>query len=358
MDTLMSEALLMSSQPTLLATPNAISSPVSEAGPTPSNSLDGPQIVQCGPEAAPASHSAQPEKDSLRPTSATSGLSSSTSSVSAALSMSLGSRLQARLGTAGSMEYRQTWKRKATPAGRPYWAHIPSTRPINDSGSTGWPTPKAQEDGSTPEQYEARRQRAYANRKGKTSGGPSGKQGGLAIAAQLTGWTTPDARAMNDGENLETWDARQAKNKEKHGNGNGAGMPIAIQCKTIVGWCSPTVTDAARGVMPPRPQDTGIPLTQQVAGLTGWPTPMKKDGENYGGVRDKNSPMQTSSLPMAVRFGLNSPSSTAETEKSVASQLNPHFSRWLMGFPPEWCDCAVTAMQSFPSVRKSSSKRS
>lgn len=140
---------------------------------------------------------------------------------------------------------------------------------------------------------------------------PSGAKAQLTLndAVRLTGWTTPDARAMNDGENLETWDARQAKNKEKHGNGNGAGMPIAIQCKTIVGWCSPTVTDADRGVLPPRPQDTGIPLTQQVSGLT-------------------------------------SNSSTAEMGKPAASQLNPYFSAWLMGFPLQWTSCGILSASS------------
>ena len=38
------------------------------------------------------------------------------------------------------------------------------------------------------------------------------------------------------------------------------------------GWVSPTAQDGARGSLPPRPHDTGIPLSQQVA-LTGWPTP-------------------------------------------------------------------------------------
>ena len=120
---------------------NAISSLASEAGALLSNSPDGPQTDLFGPALAPANHSAPQEKDLPKPTSAISGPPSSISSASAALSMSLGSRLQARLGTAGSMEYRQTWKQKATPAGRPYWAHTAKLLPTSVSDFSGLPTP-------------------------------------------------------------------------------------------------------------------------------------------------------------------------------------------------------------------------
>jgi hypothetical protein len=63
---------------------------------------------------------------------------------------------------------------------------------------TGWPTPKAQEDGRTLEQYQEGRLRGYETRKGKTSGGPSSLMGTLSIAVQLVG----PARLTVSGEML------------------------------------------------------------------------------------------------------------------------------------------------------------
>jgi hypothetical protein len=81
----------------------------------------------------------------------------------------------------------------------------------------------------------------------------------------------------------------------------------------LKGWSSPTVTDAKRGIKPPRPWDTGIPLTQQV------------------GMIVTGSHAQTGNI----------------------GQLNPDHSRWLMGYPIEWDESAPMVM---PSYRKSRRK--
>lgn len=295
----------------------------------------------------------------------TCGQTSTASSESVALTRSLVSRCQELLSTAGSIEYTQTWKEKATPSGIAYWEHTASARRTSDSDCTGWlpetdpphlmgwPTPKAQEDGRTLEQYEAARQRGYETRKGKTSGGPASAQGGLAIAAQLTGWPTPAVQNASGGPNplgntgehftLQTaavlagwstpsatvWGGTAEQHLERKAKAIEAGSKMGLvvsnlQCQAqLAGWVSPTAQDGERGTNPPRPTDTGVPLSQQVAGL-----------------------------------GATTESSSVETGKPVAYQLNANFSRWLMGYRPEWSSCVDTAMRSFPKSRRSLSKRS
>ena len=162
---------------------NVTSSQASEAGLLPFASPDGLTTDHAGRDHAHASRSVVPVAGKHKATSGTCGRKCSGSSASAALSEYLGNRLQTQLGMAGSMEYRQTWKRKTTPAGRSYWAHTASTRRIFDKDFTGWPTCNRNERGA-----ESRESKDKRN-----SGGID-----LQSTANLAGWATPSSRDWKD----------------------------------------------------------------------------------------------------------------------------------------------------------------
>lgn len=126
---------------TLKDTDKSTSSPGSADGASLFDSPEFPTPSQSGPALAHASPSHQRASGKDRKTTATCGPTCSGSSASAALQECLENRLRQRLDTVGSMEYSQTWKVKATPAGRLYLAHTASARLTSGSGFIGWPTP-------------------------------------------------------------------------------------------------------------------------------------------------------------------------------------------------------------------------
>jgi hypothetical protein len=94
-------------------------------------------------------------------------------------------------------------------------------------------------------------------------------------------WPTPASGLPNDGEEPETWRARAATLKDKHQNGNGAGVPLAIAAKELgrTVWPPPrTITgggeSAERKRELGRDQSGGGDLQSAV---TAWPTPAARD---------------------------------------------------------------------------------
>jgi len=56
----------------------------------------------------------------------------------------------------------------------------------------------------------------------------------LINANGSSSWPTPSGAVVNDGETLASWEARKARNIEKHRNGNGMGTPLTIAVQQAI----------------------------------------------------------------------------------------------------------------------------
>ena len=292
------KSALKTKKPILVLIAASTCLPASEAGPTLSNSRNGPKNGKSGPDPVPASHSVRRANEKVQRTKGICGPKCSDLSRSAVLQRFLASRLQARLDVNGSLEYSLTWKAWDMPAREPICALRASARRTSDSGCSGWRTPMNQESGVTIDIGE----RAYDRKSGRVA------QIGLAQEVQMVvGWATP----------------------------------------RLAGWATPNLSNRGRERKEDkRPQSGGEDLQTQAQGvISGWPTPNAMKAGATSRSRKRKHELLIGGLVQKCRcLGRNSTSSCAETENRGV--LNPAHSRWLQGYLAAWDFCGVTAIAS------------
>lgn len=220
----------------------------------------------------------------------------------------------------------------------------------------------------------------------------------------LANWPTPDANVINDGEEPETFRARQELQKAKGINGNGMGTPLAMAAKIwstprssdgekggpnqsfgaggiplasqVSQWRTPTANDSRRGVpeeittkegqhslnrqadqwTTPRVSETGQyqynkgnpddrVLTLQGQAQT-WSTPSIADTTGgrmtRSGDRSNELLLKGQAATLASSLPDHPISTVGEESSKIRRTLNPLFVEWLMGWPPGWTSLALT----------------
>lgn len=156
---------------------------------------------------------------------------------------------------------------------------------------------------------------------------------------------------------------------------NGSTSAPTILDLPCAGWITATTRDwkDTPGMALVRPDGRSrIDQLPRQAALAGWPTATTQDNPQVRGQGKATADTRRgttlggaarlSDIPNPARRTASGDLLTGSSARTLMAppggQLNPAHSRWIIGLPPEWCECAPTETQSSRRSPRSSSARS
>lgn len=248
---------------------------------------------------------------------------------------------------AHSEKFSEIWPRSGTMRGG-IVSELPMSVRLNGASgygsSDGWPTPVSTDS-------------ANAARHTTTTGL---SHPGTSLTDAIRSWPTPTGRISNDGEGIESWERRAASLKEKHYNGNGAGVPLTI---AIQKWPTPTAHDGAHGPRGAKSSENRNPEPSDLSNAVAWPTPTARDWKSGSAKRDFGNARPLSeqihwATPTAAEATRGpghsgrdgAPNLTTQSSQIRKGSLNPDWVETLMGAPMGWTTIPAALVSALKST--------
>ena len=282
------------------------------------------------------------------------------------LQVKLEESLKKRFAGMGATLFTHRIVQVTTPAGRMVMRMAASGRPTSASGCTSLPTPKEQNSiGITP------------------------KRDGLYDIAMLSGVPTPQTHDVTtrgnteaDGHyyphDLSNAAALSSVVSPQEGDAHRGGQAYrylekahAVRMNDQVMLSGVPTPKASEAEKDSRTQDGAMnevmrgkgPSLSATVGISAVTTPSARDWKDTTGMSesgvdpDGSTRSRLDQLPRQAQLAVSGQTAIGGTDATASTgQLDPAYSRWLMGLPPVFCDCAVTVTALRRPSRKRSSK--